>query len=130
MPAIANRVLTNAAAVSKTFNVNSLVGQKAVFVEETEVRFANRPVLSETTRPTSSQNVGHKVDVTLALPHPVTDAGASEAMKEAPPTSYLTISTLANKFATSAQVDDLIAYAKAYVNSAAFAALVKGGNNF
>lgn len=130
MPAIANRVLTNAAAASKTFIVNGLVGQKGTFIEETDARFANRPVLQEVTRPTSSQNVGHKVDVTLALPHPVTDAGASEAMKEAPPTSYFTVNTIVNKFATAAQADDLIAYLKSYVNSAAFAALVKGGNNF
>lgn len=130
MPAIATRVLTNATAVSKNFTPNNIVGFKSVFVEETETRIANRPVLSETTRPTASNNVGHKVSVTLALPHPVTDAGASDAVKDLPPTSYFNIETLAHKYSTSAQQDDLLAFFKSYVNSAAFAALVKGGNNF
>lgn len=130
MPAIAPRVLKNAANVDVTYNPAALGGNKATFVDQTNGRFADQSVLTEITRPTSSSNDGHKFTVNLALPHPLLDQDGCCINKDAPPSSYLAITTLASKHATGAQIDDLIARTRSYVASAAFAALVKGGNNY
>lgn len=131
MPALAPRVLRNAEAADVTYAVSTFNGSKALFVDQTtESRFANQSTLSEQTRPTAAANDGHKLTVSLALPHPVEDQDGCCVNKDAPPSSYVAINTLASKFATGAQIDDLIALTRSYVNSAAFAELVKGGNNW
>lgn len=130
MPALAPRVLKNAANVDVTYDVSTFNGNKAIFVDGTQARLADRSVLSETTRTAAANNEGHKLTVSLALPHPVVDQEGCCVSKDTPPASYVAINTMASKFATAAQIDDLIARARSYVASAAFASLVKGGSNW
>lgn len=130
MPQLAPRVLKDAEDADQTYAVSTFNGVKTVFVNLAEARFANQSTLSETTRPTASNNDGHKLSVSLALPHPVEDQEGCCVNKDAPPASYFAINTMLSKFATSAQGDDLVALIRSYVNSTAFAALVKGGNNY
>lgn len=128
MPQLAPRVINNG-TVDVTFDVSTHDGQKATFVAAA-ARFAESQTLVETTRPTSSKNDGHKLTATLALPHPVEDQEGCCVSKDTPPSSYFTINTLASKFATAAQRDQLVAEIRSYVNLPAFAALVKGGSNY
>lgn len=129
MPALAPRVLKNAAAVDVTFNVSTFDGRKAVFVNQ-GARFSESQVLSEVTRPAAANNEGHKLTATLAQPHPVVDQTGCCVNKDTPPASYFTINTLVSKFATAAQRDDFVAELRSYVASAPFAALVKGESNY
>jgi len=128
MPQLAPRVLKNGAA-DVTYDVSTFDGRKAVFVAPS-ARFSESSTLTETTRPTASTNDGHKLTVTLALPHPVVDQDGCCVNKDTPPSSYFTINTMASKFATDAQRETLVSLLKSYVNSPAFAALVKGGSNY
>lgn len=128
MPALAPRVINNGTS-DVTYDVSTFNANKAIFVAPA-ARFSESSTLTETTRPTASTNEGHKVTASLALPHPVEDQEGCCVTKDAPPSSYFTINTMASKFATPAQRDQLVALMKSYVNSAAFAALVKGGSNY
>lgn len=130
MPQLAPRVLKNANDTDVTYDVSTFTGNRAVFVDTTNARFSDRSVLSETTRPTASTNEGHKLSVSLALPHPVEDQEGCCVPKDTPPSSYFAINTMASKYASSAQLDGFIALIRSYVASPAFASLVKGGNNY
>lgn len=129
MPALAPRVLKDAANVDQQYDVSTFDGRKAVFVHA-GARFSESSTLVETTRPSASNNDGHKLTATLTLPHPLEDQAGCCVNKDTPPASYFTINTLASKFATSAQRDDLVALIRSYVNTAAFAELVKGASNY
>lgn len=130
MPQLANRVLKNAANADVIYVVGTFNGVKSTFVDDSQPRFADWSVLSETTRPTASNNDGHKLTASLSLPHPVEDQEGCCVSKDTPPASYFTVNTMLSKHATAAQGDNLVALLRSYVNSAAFAALVKGGNNY
>lgn len=130
MPQLAPRVLKNAEEADKTYTPASFNGTKTVFVDRSQGRFADQSTITETTRPTAKGNNGHKFESTLALPHPVVDQDGCCVDKDAPATSYINTSVLANKVATAAQLDDLIALYRSYVASSAFADLVKGGTNW
>lgn len=128
MPQLAPRVLNNGTD-PVTYDVSTFDGRKTVFVAAA-TRFAESSTLTEETRPTASKNDGHKVSVTLALPHPVGDQDGCCVNKDAPPVSFLNLNTLASKFATNAQRAEFLALIRSYVNSTAFGALVVGGSNY
>lgn len=128
MPQLAPRVINNGTD-DVSYDVSTFNGLKAVFVAPA-ARFSESSTLTETTRPAASNNEGHRLTATLALPHPVEDQEGCCVSKDTPPASYFTVNTLASKFATAAQRDELVALLRSYVNSTAFAALVKGGSNY
>lgn len=128
MPQLAPRVLNNGTD-NVTYAVSTFNGSQAVFVAQAD-RFSESSTLTEVTRPTSTKNDGHKLTVALALPHPVGDQDGCCVNKDAPPVSYFNLNTLASKFATPAQRDQLVALIRAYVGTTAFADLVKGGSNY
>lgn len=131
MPALAPRILKDAEANDRTYAVSTFNGSRAVFVDlVSQTSFANQSVITETTRPTSKGNDGHKFDFSIAYPHPVEDQAGCCVDKNTPPASYVNINSLASKFAPSADLDDLIAIVRSYVASPAFAELVKGGSNY
>ena len=130
MPQLATRVLKDAKSVDHSYVPTTKVGNRAVFTDRAEASFQNQSTLTEETRPVTKANEGHKLRATLALPHPVQDQEGCCVDKDAPAVSYINIDTLASKRASGAQLDDLIALTRSYVASAAFADLVKGGNNW
>lgn len=130
MPQLAPRVLKNAMNADQTYDVSTFVGNKTTFVNVAAGRFSEQSVLTETTRPSAAKNDGHKLSASLALPHPVVDQDGCCVNKDATPSSFFSINTLASKFATDAQKDDLVALIRSYVQTSEFAALVKGGNNW
>lgn len=131
MPKLAPRILKDAEAVDRTYDVSTFDGRKAVFSDKTtQTRFALQSVLTETTRPTAASNNGHKFDATLSYPTPVVDQDGCCVDKDTPPISYINVNALANKHSAAADIDDLIAIFRSYVASSAFADLVKGGSNY
>lgn len=129
MPQLAPRVLKDAQDANVTFDVSTFNGKIAVFIAPGE-RFSTSQVLKEETRPTAKNNDGHRLVVSLTCPHPVVDQEGCCVDLDTPPASTANISTMASKFATGAQLDDFVAELRSYVNSSAFAALVKGGSNW
>lgn len=128
MPQLAPRVLNNGTE-NVTYDISTSAGLETVFVAAAD-RFSESSTLKETTRPTSTKNDGHKVTVALALPHALGDQDGCCVNKDAPPVSYFNLNTLASKFATPEQRDELVALIRSYVNTTAFASLVKGGSNY
>lgn len=129
MPQLAPRILKDAQDANVTFNVSTFNGKVAVFVAP-GARFSDSQVLKEETRPSAKNNEGHKLVVSLILPHPVMDQEGCCVPKDTPPVSTLNLSTLASKHATAAQLDDFVAEIRSYVATQAFADLVKGGSNW
>lgn len=130
MPQLAPRVLTDASATDHSLAVGTFNNNVASFTETAVSRLVDRMTLVEKTRPASVSNQGHKLNVTLTVPHPVADQENCCVDKNQPAASYFNMDSMLSKFATSAQADDFIAYVRSYVSSAAFADLVKGGNNW
>lgn len=130
MPALANRVLKDAAAVDHTFNPTTKNGNTVVFVDRAQPFFANQATLREEVTPTNAVNQGHRLTATLTLPTPVADQDGCCVDKTQPPVSFLQVKSLASKFSSSSELDDMIAEFRSYINSAVFADLVKGGNNW
>lgn len=130
MPALANRVLKDAANVDHTFQPASQNGNVVVFVDRSQPSFANQATLREEITATTRDNMGHRINNTLTIPSPVPDQEGCCVDKTEPPVSFIQVRSLASKFSTSAQLDDLVAEFRSYVASAVFADLVKGGNNW
>lgn len=129
MPQLAPRVLKDSNDVNVTYGVSTWNGKQAVFVAPA-ARFSESKILREETRPSAKNNDGHKLTVSLILPHPVVGQDGCCVDLDAPPASTFNISTLANKHASAEGLDDLVAAIRSYVASDVFAELVKGGSNW
>nr|APG77241.1 hypothetical protein [Hubei levi-like virus 10] len=130
MPQLAARVLKDAQNVDHTFNPASKNGNVVVFVDRSQAAFANQSTLREEITPTTSANQGHRLNAALTIPSPILDADGCCVDKSTPPVSFIQVRTLASKFASSSELDNLIAEFRSYVASEVFADLVKGGNNW
>lgn len=115
---------------TEVYNPSASSGNQTTFVDTTASRLAEWRTIRVTTRPAAAGNSGHVSEHLLVRPIPVADQAGCCVDKDNAPASTVTIRVLLNKAGDSAQGQDLVDMIRAYVETTAFEAIVKGSSYY